>query len=71
MTDEKSFIEMCERFGIVLSQDDEGPPRDFKEASTAHVISDGDGPKQGGYTGFFSTWYFDADGKFVGVGSWE
>ena len=71
MTDEQAFIEMCERFGIVLAPSEHKELEGLPEIASAWTIKAHNGPKQVGYCGFISDWYFDADGKFVRVGNWE
>lgn len=71
MTDEQTFVEMCKRFGVILTPSENKQPDGLAGIASAWSIEAHKGPKQIGYYEFISDWYFDADGKFVGVGNWE
>lgn len=69
MTDEQAFVEMCKRFGVILTPSENKQPAGLAGIASAWSIEAHKGPKQIGYCEFISDWCFDADGKFVGVGT--
>lgn len=73
-TDEAAFLSLCSRFQINFSKESHAPPirgGGIDGIVVTYEIKEGGGPRQVGYTGFFSSWYFDGSGAFIGVGAWE
>ena len=58
MTDEQTFVEMCKRFGVVLTPSENKQPDGLDGIASAWSIEAHKGPKQIGYYEFISDWYF-------------
>lgn len=69
VTDEQAFVDMCGRFGLVVGKEACRLPRELDCVGryASYVIREGDGPKQIGYAGFASRWFFGDDGQFLAV----
>ena len=70
MRDLDRFTELLESLGVdYLKQDaDLAEVHAWKLPTPPHteVVMEGIG-----YTGFYTAWYFNADGKYLGHGEWE
>ena len=61
MTDKERLIELLTSFGIPFR----------KEPFTIECKTDAGGDKITGYSGFYTEFMFDVDGKFEKMGIWE
>lgn len=64
MTDKEKLIKLFDEFGIGydVGEYNDGTQRVLLEKGNKKVI---------GYSGFFTEFYFDGEGKFIEVGIWE
>jgi hypothetical protein len=68
MTDLEEFRALLARWKVDFT---EGTDDRFCDGPALDVENTGSGPDNPGYSGFTSTWYFDAAGTFVATGAWE